>query len=265
MFQLTTKPLYFLIFLFSIIALGQKTKSFDQIEGCSVLGQNMTIEEAREKAIVNLKLIAFQRAGIGEEITSNVYYEVKKTTTQNKDKYYESSFSEMKGEITFFEVIDFSQKIGENNEILICAKAKVEVVAFDNQRQNKVNITLMGLEQNYKNNSQLHFNLKGNKPHLFWVFLIDKDENYHLLYPRSSKQEHVLPLLEPLYLPNSLEEEWVLQTNLSEEKNSILIVSAKEEGGEAKEISDFNQWAFWYKSLPFNSRKKEVFNFIIYQ
>jgi hypothetical protein len=70
--------------------------------------------------------------------------------------------------------------------------------------------------------------------------------------------------LEPLYLPNSLEEEWVLQTNLSEEKNSILIVSAKEEGSEAKEISGFNQWALWYKSLPFNSRKKEVFNFIIY-
>lgn len=264
MFQLKTKLLFLSVFLFFNIVHGQKVRSFNQVEGCSILLTNMTLEQARAKAIVNLKLEAFQKAGIREEITSNSYYEVKKTNTQNKDKYYESNFSEMKGEITFFEVIDFSQKIGENNEILICAKGKVEVAAFDNKKQNKANITVTGLETSYKNNSPLSFNLKGSKPHFYWVFLIDKDENYYLLYPRSSVQTHVLPSSKPLLLPDPYEEDWILETNISEEKNSIIIVTAKEVGIEAKDISDFNKWSAWYKSLPFNSRKKHLFNFLIY-
>lgn len=78
MFQLKTKLLFLSVFLFFNIVHGQKVRSFNQVEGCSILLTNMTLEQARAKAIVNLKLEAFQKAGIGEEITSNSYYEVKK-------------------------------------------------------------------------------------------------------------------------------------------------------------------------------------------
>ena len=58
-------------------------------------------------------------------------------------------------------------------------------------------------------------------------------------------------------LPVPGEEKWILQTELSEEKNSILIVSAEKKGGDPEQLSDFNTWAKWYKSLPFNSTKKQ--------
>lgn len=263
MYQPITKLLLILLLL-PIAVQGQQAKSFEQLEGCSVLGPGMTIEQAQEKAITNLKLEAFQRAGIGEELTSNAYYEVKKSSTQNKDKYFESSFSEIKGEITFFKLIDFSQKMGENNEIIVCAKANVEVVAFEEENSNKATINLEGLSQNYKSNSPLSLSINANKDHYFWVFLIDKNENYMLLYPRENSDAHQLGVNTNFLLPVPGEEQWVLETELSEEKNSLLIVSAQEKGGNPEQISDFNRWSQWYKSLPFNSRKKQVYNFLIY-
>jgi len=263
MFQQTIKHLCFLL-LISYTVQGQQIRSFEQLEGCAVLGPNMTIEEARAKAIVNLKLGAFQKAGIGEELTSNSYYEVKKTTTQNKDKYYESSFSETRGEITFFKVKDFSQKIDENNSILVCVSAKIEVIALAVNSINKATISVNGLEQNYKNNSFLNFELSANKPHFYWIFLIDKDENYMLLYPRVVTRKNIFDIDAPIRLPQAIEEEWMLSTEQSEEKNSLLIISAVTEGKAPKPSSNFNEWANWYKSLPFESRKKQVYNFLIY-
>lgn len=263
MLQTITKIILFL-FLFPLAVQGQQTKFFEKLEGCSVLAPAMSIEQAQEKAITNLKLEAFQRAGIGEELTSNSYYEQKQSSTQNKDKYFESSFSEIKGEITFFKLIDFSQKIGENNEIVICAQAQLEVVAFEGKTSNKAIISLEGLSQNYKNNSPLSVSISANKAHYFWVFLIDKNENYMLLYPRNKSESHQLATSDDFKLPISVEEQWVLQTDLSEEKNSLLIVSAQEKGAKPEQLCDFNIWSLWYKSLPFNSRKKQVYNFLIY-
>ena len=72
MLQTITKIILFL-FLFPLAVQGQQTKFFEKLEGCSVLAPAMSIEQAQEKAITNLKLEAFQRAGIGEELTSNSY------------------------------------------------------------------------------------------------------------------------------------------------------------------------------------------------
>ena len=256
--------LFLILFLLPLAVLGQQPVSFNQLEGCSVLGPGETLEQAQQKAITNLKLEAFQKAGIGEELTSNAYYEVKKSSTLSKDKYFESSFSEIKGEITFFKLIDFSKKMGENDEIIVCAKAKIEVVAFKEKDSNKATINIEGLSQNYSNNSPLTIRIKSNKAHYFWIFLIDANENYILLYPRNIKDTHLLNVNTMFDLPVPGEEKWILQTELSEEKNSILIVSAEKKGGDPEQLSDFNTWAKWYKSLPFNSRKKQVYNFLIY-
>lgn len=238
--------------------------SFKSIEGCAVLGAGMTLEDAKAKAIEQLKLAAFQKAGISEELTTNSYLMQKKSTTENVDTYYESTMSEQKGEITFFEEQNTSQSIGENNEIIICVSAKIEVAKFSNDIGEKATISVKGLEKNYKNNSSLRFSLRGNKPNFYWVYLIDAMDNYILLYPREISNEHRLPIKKTVLLPDVSKEEWILNTDSTEEKNSLLIVSADLDGQTPKSVSKFNEWSQWYKTLPFKSRKKQIFNFVIF-
>ena len=238
--------------------------SFKSMEGCAVLGAGMTLEDVKAKAIEQLKLAAFQKAGIAEELTTNSYLMQKKSTTENVDTYYESTMSEQKGEITFFKEQNTSQSIGENNEIIICVSAKIEVAKFSNDIGEKATVSLEGLEKNYKNNSSLRFSLRGNKSNFYWVFLIDAMDNYILLYPREISNEHRLPIKKTVLLPDVGKEEWILSTDTTEEKNSLLIVTAGLEGQTPQPVSMFNQWSQWYKTLPFNSRKKQVFNFVIF-
>ena len=100
MLQTITKIILFL-FLFPLEVQGQQTKFFEKLEGCCVLAPAMSIEQAQEKAITNLKLEAFQRAGIGEELTSNSYYEQNNLARKIKTNTLSLRFQKLKEKLLF--------------------------------------------------------------------------------------------------------------------------------------------------------------------
>jgi hypothetical protein len=70
--------------------------------------------------------------------------------SKNKDKFYESTSSDIKGEVVKFDLIGYTQTVGSTGEILICAQAKVDVLKHDLQRNNIGSLDLSGISDKYK-------------------------------------------------------------------------------------------------------------------
>lgn len=263
----TNKTLYISFLFFSIQNIySQKIFQISKIEGCQVLYPNLTIEEAQSRAIVQAKINALQEAGIGEQISSNQFYEVERGLRVNKDKFYESTSSDIKGEVVKFDLLGYSKTVGSTGEILICAQAKIDVLKHDNQRNNIGSIELSGINDKYKKGDALELKLKSNTDLYYWVFLIDSDEKYQLLYPISKLESNRISNNQEVILPNINDYKWNVDTAKLEEINSILIVYCIENKimGE-KNISDFNSWSEWFQKLDYNSRNKIIKTFKIYK
>lgn len=263
----TNKTLYISFLFFSIQNIySQKIFQISKIEGCQVLYPNLTIEEAQSRAIVQAKINALQEAGISEQISSNQFYEVERGLRVNKDKFYESTSSDIKGEVVKFDLLGYSKTVGSTGEILICAQAKIDVLKHDNQRNNIGSIELSGINDKYKKGDALEFKLKSNTDLYYWVFLIDSDEKYQLLYPTSKLESNRISNNQEVILPNINDYKWNVDTAKLEEINSIIIVYCNENKimGE-KNISDFNSWSEWFQKLDYSSRNKIIKTFKIYK
>ncbi len=263
--QKTRLPLFVFFILVSFNLVSQKEVRLNDLSACAVLHSNETVEDARKAAIFNVKLVALQEAGVSELITSNQFFDVKKGSTTDKDTYYETTFADLKGEISKFNVISFDQSVGSTGEVNVCVKANVSVVKFDSEPKDRINLLVEGVDSRYKNGDPISMKISSPKSAYFWVFLIDGEGNYSLLYPQSSQQSNLLNVNQPISLPDK-SVYWHVNTKLKQgEKNGLLLVSYPENVSiNAAQITDFNSWANWYNQLNYMSRAKQIKNFLIF-
>lgn len=265
-FQLKIKTiLSSLLLLISIqFSYSQKIIEIDKIEGCQVLYPNMTVEEAQTKAVVQAKLNALQQSGISEQISLSQIYEVERGVRVQQDKFYESTSTDVKGEIVKFNLIGYSQSVGSTGEILICAEAKIDILKHDASQRNN-NLSISGINDRYKRGDAIAFKLKSPSDLYYWVFWIDSDGKYQLIYPISKDQSNKIQKNQEVTLPNSNDYKWNVDTNKIEEINSILIAYSNSNYLVNDNIIDFNSWSNWYQKLEYDSRNKITMPFKIYK
>lgn len=244
---------------------SQKEVKLNDLSACAPLKFNQTIEEARQEAIFNVKLVALQEAGVSELITSNQFFDVKKGSSTDRDAYYETTFADLKGEISKFELLSFNQTVGSSGEVNICVKANASVIKFDNEPKDRINLIVDGLDARYKNGDPISMKITSPKSAYYWVFLIDGEGNYSLLYPQNSQQPNFLASNQTVSLPDKSVYWNVNTTKKQGEKNSLLLVSYPENASiNPASITDFNSWASWYNQFNYMSRSKQIKNFLIF-
>jgi hypothetical protein len=263
--QKTSHRLLTLFILVSFNLISQKEVRLSDLSACAVLHSNETVEEARKAAVFNVKLVALQEAGISELITSNQFFDVKKGSSTDKDTYYESTFADLKGEISRFDIISYNQSVGETGEVNVCVKANVSVVKFDAEPKDRINLLVEGVDSRYKNGDPISMKITSPKSAYYWVFLIDGEGNYSLLYPQNIQQPNLLASNQAVSLPDK-SVYWNVNTMHKQgEKNSLLLVSYPENAAiNPAQITDFNSWASWYNQLNYTSRSKQIKNFLIF-
>jgi hypothetical protein len=263
--KIKTTLFLFLLFISYKNSYAQKIIQIDKIEGCQVLYPNLTIEDAQSKAVIQAKLNALQESGISEQISSSQFYEVERGLRVHEDKYFESTSSDVKGEIVKFNLLGYTQSVGSTGEILICAQVKIDILKHENQQKNNFNLGLTGINDKYKKGDPIELKLKSPSDLYFWVFLIDSADNYQLIYPISKYESNKIQKNQEVILPNSSDYKWNLDTNKAEEMNSILVVCANENNLVSENIKDFNSWSNWYQKLEYSSRNKIIKPFKIYK
>ncbi|MFD3294076.1 DUF4384 domain-containing protein [Aquirufa sp. KTFRIE-69F] len=265
MFQLKNKIAFLLFVSISFNLVSQKEVRLNNLSACAVLQQNQTIEEARKSAIFNVKLLALQEAGISEVITANQFFDVKKGSSSDKDEYYESTFADLKGEISKFTIRSFDQSVGETGEVNICVRADISVMKFDVEPLGKTNLLVEGLSSRYKNGDPIFVKISSPNPVYYWVFLIDGDGKYSLLYPFNNQQSNFIESNKIISLPEKSFNWNVTTSNKEGEKNGLLFVSYPQNVSiSTQQITDFNSWASWYNQLDYTKRSKQIKNFLIF-
>lgn len=221
----------------------------------------MTQEQAKKQAISNLKMEALQRAGVSERISSNRLFEDGSSARQST--FYETTFSELNGEISYLDVLGTNKSLGENNEFLICVRGQVHVMRYEANKRNPCRYAIDGLKAYYENQDALEFSISVSEDAYFWIFYIDKSGEYALLYPRHSSHDNFISRGDTYALP-SASEDWTLTTeDPDRETNQLLIVfSAKYELTDSG-IKDFNSWSKWYQKLDVATRTKFMHRLII--
>ncbi|MHA8095678.1 DUF4384 domain-containing protein [Aquirufa antheringensis] len=265
MFQLKNKIAFLLFVSISFNLVSQKEIRLNNLSACSVLQQNQTIEESRKAAIFNLKLLALQEAGVSELITANQFFDVKKGSNSDKDEYYESTFADLKGEISKFTILSFDQSVGATGEVNVCVRADINVIKFDLEPLSKTNLLVEGINSRYKNGDPIFVKISSPSPVFYWVFLIDADGNYSLLHPLDITQSNFIDSNKMISLPEKSFNWNVTTSNKEGEKNGLLFISyPKNVSISTQQITDFNSWASWYNQMDYTKRSKQIKNFLIF-
>ena len=242
------------LFFFSAQAFSQNIKTFNNVEGCHILQKNESIEYAEKVAFSQAKLEALNQAGVGEQISSTQLLTKSNNAFRNEENFYESIQSNLAGEITRFDHLSTEQSVDENGNILICVKANVDVLKYGSIDRNPISFEAFDLLKRYKNGDELNFRIRSNGGIYFYVFYVDDQNRYQLIYP-SDLQPNNNITTNLHQLPHSSTEKWVLNTSKDEEKNNIILVAVDKSIIDGlSSISDFNTWAKWYMKHDIKTR-----------
>jgi hypothetical protein len=254
---------FWLSFPFAVNA--QKVLELNNVQGCYVLKESESLEVARLNATSQAKLEALNKAGISESIKSTQVFSSSRNAFENQERFYENIQSELQGEITFFEVVDFDQSIGDNGEVMICANTNVTVLKYDNMSRVPISIEVENLDNRYKSGQPVAFDVSLSEEAYLWIFYIDKTERYSLIFP-STLQPNNFIANKNIHLPNSFKESWIATTSETEEKNSLLFVVNKSNIlKDLNGINNFNSWAKWYMNLDYTSKAIENIPILIFR
>jgi len=236
---------------------AQRMKTINRAIGCQTLYPNSTLEETKIKAIEQAKLYAFQEAGFQEEISISQLLRSTNTNEVQSDEFFETISSGMKGEISYFKLLDERQEIGAGGEVILCVEAKITVVQYPSNNS-KIRIPNHdGIKDTYLDGEDLIFRLKFYENGWAWVFLMDSNSNLHQIYPSSYDIYDTVNSGDWVDFPRTTRVSWILNSESASEKNEIIIIFSNTKQNTPPSLSmDFNDWAEWYHKIPYENRIK---------
>ena len=236
---------------------AQKIRTINRAVGCQTLYPNLTLEQVKIKAIQQAKLYAFQEAGFEEEISISQLLNSTNSNEIQSDQFFETIVSGVKGEISYFELLDEKQEIGAAGEIILCVEAKITVVQYPSNLTKIKSPNLDGIKEAYTNGEKLTFRLRFLEDGWAWVFVMDSDAVFHQIYPSSYDLSHAVNSDNWINFPRTDLVSWVLNTESIFEKNEVIIVFSNKKQNEPSALSlDFNNWSDWYQQIAYENRIK---------
>jgi hypothetical protein len=255
--------LFFLYISLSYLCVGQRERTFNHIEGCQVLYPNLTMESAKKKAIEQAKISAFQQAGFEEELSMSQMLKSEGSAGVSNDSFYELITSNVRGEITYFEVNEEKQSFGPAGEILICVDAKISVIQYPLDPSVSVMIEVENLNQVYKSGDRLSFELKTSEDGYLWIFIVDEQPNYHLIFPSIYDIDNKVKAGVNTRFPRSDLVTWDIITDQDLENNDLLFVFSRTPLAAPPSPVNFNEWSAWYQKIRYSDRYKALNSFQI--
>ena len=250
----TNRTIFFLFFLFPILTFSQSIIELKNVKGCFVLSENTSLKAAKQGAIEQSKLEALYKGGVAEVISSNQLLHSQKKAFGSQESFYESIQSSLKGEISSYKLIDTKQSVGENGEVIVCAIADVKVLRYANESRNPLSFSVLGVNNKYKSGEFLRAKIEAPTHPYMWVFLVDDNDEYTLLFPSSLQKENKIDISH-FEVPNENLEQWKLTAQAKEEKNTLVfVVNSENKVDGLNAITDFNSWANWYTTLDYKTK-----------
>jgi len=177
-------------------------------EGECIGNKSQTIERIEKIALERAKRNALANAGIKEHVKSTSSRRTETINTSNSEKisfnksFTSSFFSEMQGNVTEYEIIDYKSSHHEINDLPIYyVKIRATVIEYENDPDYNFKAIVEGLEPSYsydeehtrdvkdpKDGCAVRFNFTNTKDSYLTVF-VTWDDSVGLVFPDNTNYE----------------------------------------------------------------------------
>lgn len=181
--------LFLVLAAFSVHA--QKRHELKSVKGEWVVSNDITLPQAREKAINEAKLEALRMAGVPEYIgQSNISYTAQ-TGAGFKDLFESIVTLDVYGEIAEYKIAKEEKKFNDVGNIIYDVWIDATVIVHKDAKDSGFGADISGIRSAYTSPDDLLFQIKPWKDAYMHVFLIAEGEGT-LLYPSRYEQSHQL-------------------------------------------------------------------------
>lgn len=227
-------------------------------EGNAIVTENISLNDAKKKALENAKINALKKAGLTENIQ---YNEVLLSESKNKD--FKSFFSstvqyEMQGAIISYTILEEKKQTNFTTHLdEYQTKIEAEVIKYNEKNDPYFNVLVKGIKPAYFENEELKFNFTLSQDAYMHIFCIyenmvvkvypNKYDSNHLFL---KEKNYIFPISNAYKTLLTLEKNEIEQNRLFiifTKKNYPLYIKNKE--NKAYNIEDIYQWV--YKLSPF--------------
>jgi len=247
----------------TLSALSQEKIYVKNVSGNCIISSNLTLEQAKEKAIKEAKIEALRIAGIPQNITSTEVL----TTSENNQNFEQAfnSFSniEIQGTVLEPDTILENKFIDEFGNFIIEVSFNATVLQYETKPDPSFAISVKGIRDYYENNGKITFFFKPFEDGYLKIFLFNDNNEGFIIYPNNYEANRLFtknktvdfPLM-PQYL------DYIVETSKQREIDHLVFVFTRESIPFEEKVNVHNILN-WIYSIEPNQRVVKYFQFVI--
>ncbi len=225
--------LFLTLFLSGQIAIAQKSpkviyKKVENVTGKYELFDNITPEEAKEKARLVALKNALEKAGVPTQVTSFGYSSSSQVNDKINEQFIQSVNANKTGRVIEKDVkYRKFEKDGRTYYEATIAKAKVQIDKVD--RDKTFDALIEGAKVNYNHQEEMNFTILPSKDAHLYIFVISKHQNALIVPDGEYEKKVFLKADKKRTMPNpSLYDGFLMEANQKQEVQRLLVVLTKE-------------------------------------
>ncbi len=261
-----------LLLFITFLASGQEKIHLTNITGEATVEGNITVKQAKEKALENAKINALRKAGVPEYVNAWKMQLTRQDDSHPNRVFMESLNSEIQGEVI---VKNQSAPSKELNEGVIIIRISIDatVKKYESKSDPDFTIHLTGTENYYQEGDYASFKIRPSKDCYLTLFNI-ATENNHLakLYPHPKYTDNIKKLKAGKLYTFPFNSDKGLQARLpknsKKQANRFIFVFTKDKSRfvqhDEKGYIDDHQTIFqWISDIPQHKRRVKLVQFEI--
>jgi len=218
----------FFTYLIPITAFSQQHKDVKNAHGQWVVSNDITISEARERAILEAKSDALRMAGVKEYIySSNLLF-----TQENQGRFqevFESLTSvEQFGEISAFEINREEKKIDSFGSITYDVWINATIIIHEEGKDQSFGFDIKNIRTSFNNHDKLMFQFIPWKDGYLNIFVIENEKQGMAIYPNNLELSIKFLAGQTYSFPRSNAMEYELMTSKKSELHYLVFLYTKD-------------------------------------
>lgn len=257
--------LLFIIFVLSFITFLSKAQgrfiSVKGVEGECHIHNDLSLADAKERALLEAKLNALRKAGVPEVFSS---FESVFSTIKGQE-YTGFTNIEISGGISDFKIVQ--TKIEERVEGVF-AKVKIDanVILYNTVRDPDFNLEIQGVFPSYTEGQSLVFQARATKDGYLKIFYLEDDNKVSLFYPNSFEVNRILQKDKDITFPtnSSINYRVTKQSNKVSERNTLIFVFTKTDIPCSVELINYHSVLNWIARITPEQRIEKYVVYTVY-
>lgn len=208
-------------------SMSQKKHKVKAVKGEWVVSNDITIPQAREKAIVEAKLEALRQAGVPELISESSLSYVSEGENGMKDLFESITNANIFGEISDFKIVKEEKKINDVGNIIYDVWIDATVVIHKELKDPGFGCDVKGIKSSYASPDALSFSITPSKDCYLRIFIVSENEGTQL-YPSKFEPQAILNAEKQIQFPRK-GFQYEISTEKKTEINYLILLLTKQD------------------------------------